>query len=142
MPNPRLNLIVVCFDTLRHDAVTTDLCRTPNFDRFAEGAVVYGNAWGEGLPTIPFRRAAYTGMRSYPWVHHLGDRGSFPNTLGWHAIPESHVTLAERLHQYGYATGLVSDLYHEFKASMNFQLCPGTSSGARNRMPIRWRASR
>jgi arylsulfatase A-like enzyme len=117
----RLNLIVVCFDTLRRDAVATDLCATPHLDRFAEEAVVYTNAWGEGLPTIPFRRATYTGMRSFPWVHHVGDRGSFPNLLGWHAIPEAQTTLAEYLYQQGYATGLVSDLYHQFKATMNFQ---------------------
>lgn len=117
----RLNVIVVCFDTLRRDAVATDLCRTPHLDRFGERAVVYTNAWGEGLPTIPFRRATYTGRRAFPWVHHLGDRGSFPNGLGWHAIPESQPTLAEYLYQRGYATGLISDLYHQFKATMNFQ---------------------
>lgn len=118
--SPRLNLIVVCFDTLRRDALATDLCRTPHFDRFAEQAVVFGNAWGEGLPTVPFRRAVHTGMRSYPWRHHVGDRGSHPNLLGWHAIPEHHTTLAEYLYQQGYATGLVSDVWHLFKATMNF----------------------
>ncbi len=117
----RPNLIVVCFDTLRRDALTTDLCRTPALDRFAASATVYRNAWAEGLPTIPFRRATYTGRRSYPWVHHLGDRGSFPNLAGWHAIPEAHITMAEYLYARGYATGLISDLYHQFKATMNFQ---------------------
>jgi arylsulfatase A-like enzyme len=117
----RLNLIVVCFDTLRRDAVETDLCRTPHLDRFAESAVVFRNAWAEGLPTIPFRRATYTGRRSFPWNENLGDRGSFPNIPGWHAIPESQPTIAERLYARGYATGLVSDLYHQFKATMNFQ---------------------
>ncbi len=120
MPSPKLNLIVVCFDTLRRDALTTDLCRTPHFDAFAERAVVYDNAWGEGLPTVPFRRAVHTGMRSYPWRHHVGDRGSHPNILGWHAIPEHHTTLAEYLYQRGYATGLVTDVWHLFKATMNF----------------------
>ncbi len=115
-----LNLVVVCFDTLRRDAVAGDLCRTPTLDHFAERAVVYTNAWAEGLPTIPFRRAVHTGMRSYPWRHHLGDRGSFPNLLGWHAIPEYQTTLAEHLYRRGYATGLVSDVWHLFKASMNF----------------------
>lgn len=120
MPGSRLNLVVLCFDTLRRDALATDLCRTPNFDRFAERAVVYGNAWAEGLPTVPFRRAVHTGMRSYPWRHHVGDRGSHPNILGWHAIPEHHTTLSEYLYQWGYATGLVSDVWHLFKATMNF----------------------
>ena len=29
-------------------------------------------------------------------------------------------TLAERFHEAGFATGLVSDVYHRFKATMNF----------------------
>lgn len=115
-----LNVVVVCFDTLRYDAVATDLCRTPHLEAFAAQAVCYRNAWGEGLPTIPFRRAVHTGRRSFPWNCHLDDRGSFPNLLGWHAIPASHMTLAERLYQQGYATGLISDVWHLFKATMNF----------------------
>lgn len=120
LPAARLNLIVVCFDTLRRDAVATSLCHSPHLDRFAERAVVYGNAWAEGLPTVPFRRAAYTGMRSYPWRHQVEDRGSHPNILGWHAIPGHQSTLAEYLYERGYATGLISDLWHQFKATMNF----------------------
>jgi len=120
MAAARLNLLVVCFDTLRRDAVASALARTPHLDAFAEQAVVYGNAWAEGLPTVPFRRAAHTGRRSYPWRHDVGDRGSYPNLLGWHAIPESDMTLAEYLLQRGYATGLISDLWHMFKATMNF----------------------
>jgi arylsulfatase A-like enzyme len=114
------NLIVVVFDTLRHDAVFGDLAHTPNLRRFAQQSVVFTNAWGEGLPTIPFRRALYTGMRSYPWNHHVPDRGSFPNILGWHAIPESHRTVAEYLSAQGYATQLISDVWHMFKATQNF----------------------
>ncbi len=114
------NAIVICFDTLRRDAVSTDLAATPHLDHFAEQAVVFENAWAEGLPTIPFRRAAFTGMRSYPWNHNIGDRGSQPNLLGWHAIPESQTTIAEYLYRRGYVTGLVTDLWHMFKPSMNF----------------------
>lgn len=114
------NLIVVVFDTLRYDAVQTDLARTPNLDRFASESAVFTNAWAEALPTIPFRRALYTGMRSYPWRHSLPDRGSFPHMLGWHAIPESQQTAAEYLSMRGYVTQLVSDLWHQFKPTMNF----------------------
>lgn len=115
-----LNLILLCFDTLRRDAVATDLCRTPHLGAFAEEAVVYTDAWAEGLPTLPFRRALYTGIRSFPWREWIDDRGSRPNQPGWHAIPPAHTTLAERLYAYGYATGLVSDLWHQFKPTMNF----------------------
>jgi len=115
-----LNLIVVVFDTLRYDAVFGDLAATPNLDRFASESVVFSNAWGEGLPTIPFRRALYTGRRSYPWDQQEGDRGSFPNLPGWHRIPDSQTTLPEMLYARGYATQLVSDVWHQFKAGQNF----------------------
>lgn len=114
------NLIVVVFDTLRYDAVFGDLAHTPGLRRFAEQSVVFENAWGEGLPTIPFRRALYTGMRSYPWRHRGPERGSFPPVLGWHAIPDDQTTLAEYLYGRGYATQLVSDVWHMFKPTMNF----------------------
>lgn len=115
-----LNLILVCFDTLRRDALASDLCATPNLDAFAQDAVVFTNAWAEGLPTLPFRRALYTGIRSFPWREWVDDRGSQPNMPGWHAIPPAHTTLAERLYWHGYATGLISDLWHQFKPTMNF----------------------
>lgn len=115
-----LNLIVVVFDTLRYDAVFGDLARTPNLDRFASESVVFHNAWGEGLPTIPFRRALFTGVRSFPWNHQVGDRGSHPNLYGWHSIPESQTTIAEYLYARGYATQLIADVWHMFKASQNF----------------------
>ncbi|HUX88365.1 MAG TPA: sulfatase [Chloroflexota bacterium] len=115
-----LNLIVVVFDTLRYDAVFGDLARTPNLDRFAAQSVCFSNAFGEGLPTIPFRRALYTGHRSYPWQDHGGDRGSFPNMHGWRNLPEHQTTLPEHLYARGYATQLISDVWHQFKASQNF----------------------
>lgn len=114
------NLIVVVFDTLRYDAVFGDLARMPNLRRFAAGAVSFTNAWGEGLPTIPFRRALHTGFRSYPWRYNVPDRGSHPNILGWHAVPEDQTTAAEYLYAHGYATQLVADVWHMFKATQNF----------------------
>lgn len=114
------NLIVVVFDTLRYDAVFGGLADMPNLRRFAEESVVFDNAWGEGLPTIPFRRALFTGRRSYPWQHQGPERGSFPSMLGWHAIPDDQTTLAEYLYGRGYATQLVSDVWHMFKPTMNF----------------------
>ena len=34
---------------------------TPNIDRLAEESIVFDNAYSEGLPTLPFRNAAFTG---------------------------------------------------------------------------------
>lgn len=114
------NLIVVVFDTLRYDAVATDLADTPHLDRFARESAVFDNAWAEGLPTIPFRRALFTGKRSFPWYHKGPERGVFPHLRGWLAIPDHHTTIAEYLFAQGYATQLISDVWHMFKPTMNF----------------------
>ncbi len=77
-------------------------------------------AFAESLPTLPTRRALYTGHRTYPFdkgnVKLRGDWG-FP---GWGPIPEEQFTIAELLQGAGYRTALVSDLYHMFKPSKNF----------------------
>lgn len=122
-----LNLILVVFDTLRKDCVGTygappwGPVQTPNLDRFAEEAVTFTRAYPESLPTLPARRALYTGERVYPFEN--GDirlKGDFTGVLGWGPILEEQDTLAELLQVNGFRTGLVSDLYHQFKPSKNF----------------------
>ncbi len=75
----------------------------------------------ESLPTLPARRAIYTGRRVFPF--HNGDfrlKGDFVGAPGWGPIPEEQATLAEMLQTKGYRTGLVADLYHMFKPSKNY----------------------
>lgn len=118
-----LNVIVICNDTLRADVVDhtwEDKVDLPNVDRLRADSVNFTRAFGEGLPTIPMRRGFYTGRRSYPWKEHHDTRGSWPNIHGWHKIPHEHTTLAETLSSNGVLTGLVADLYHMFKPTMNF----------------------
>lgn len=124
------NVVLVVLDTLRRDAVGSyrtpppwDLptIQTPNLDRFARGAIRFDRAFPETLPTLPARRALYTGQRVFPFVD--GDfrlKGDFVGAPGWGPIPESQDTLAELFREHGYRTGLISDLYHEFKPSKNF----------------------
>lgn len=128
----RLNVVLVVFDTLRRDAVSAygtpppwpddfPAIRTPHLDRFARSAVRFDRAFPESLPTLPARRALYTGQRVYPF--HGGDfrlKGEFVAAPGWGPIPEDQSTLAEIMSGAGYRTGLVSDLYHQFKPSKNF----------------------
>ena len=74
------------------------------------------------LPTLPARRALYTGQRVYPLFD--GDfqlKGDEVYAPGWGPVSENQTTLAEMLRDQGdYRTGLVSDLYHMFKPSKNF----------------------
>ena len=123
MAKSGLNVIVICCDTLRADVVDhtwEDQVHMPNLDRLRAQSTSFSRAYAEALPTVPMRRGFYTGRRSYPWKHDLEDVGSQPNMLGWHAIPSEYKTLAETLCEKGVMTGLVADLYHLFKPTMNF----------------------
>jgi arylsulfatase A-like enzyme len=126
---PVRNVVLVVFDTLRLDAVggygtppPWARVRTPNLDAFAAESVRFTRAYPESLPTLCARRAIYTGQRTYPF--HNGNftlKGDFPGVApGWGPIPEEQHTLSEIFRAAGFRTGLISDLYHQFKPSKNF----------------------
>jgi arylsulfatase A-like enzyme len=127
---PARHVILVVFDTLRRDAVASyctpppwGAIRTPNLDAFARESVSFTRAYPEALPTLCARRSIYTGLRTYPF--HNGDfrhiKGDFVGIApGWGPIPEEQNTLAEIFSERGFRTGLISDLYHQFKPSKNF----------------------
>lgn len=122
-----MNIILVIMDSLRKDSCGVygkgpwgDI-QTPHLQTFAEQSLVMTNAWPESLPTLPTRRAIYTGQRVYPF--HDADfnlKGDFRGAPGWGPIPEDQPTLSEMLQQQGYRTALISDVYHQFKPSKNF----------------------
>ena len=130
LPSPVKHVILVIFDTLRRDAVSCygdppdwSNIATPHLDAFARESVRFDRAYPEALPTLCARRTIYTGLRTYPF--HNGDfrhiKGDFVGIApGWGPIPEDQVTLAEMYEASGFRTGLISDLYHEFKPSKNF----------------------
>jgi arylsulfatase A-like enzyme len=122
-----MNIILVIFDSLRKDCAGAygsppwGKVHTPHFDAFAEQSLVMSRAYPESLPTLPTRRAIYTGRRVYPF--HGADfklKGDFVGAPGWGPIPEEQDTLAELLSEAGYRTGLIADVYHMFKPSKNF----------------------
>lgn len=119
-----MNVVVICCDTFRADIVgegkKLSFVRTPVLDDLANESVVFDRCYAEGLPTIPLRRCVFTGHRSFPWRFGTENEGLQPAGAGWHPIPHELDTLAEILHDAGYATGLVSDVYHMFKPTMNF----------------------
>ncbi len=122
-----MNIILVIFDSLRKDCVGVHgsppwgKVYTPHFEALAKESLVMKRAFPESLPTLPTRRATYTGRRVYPF--HGGDfrlKGDFVGAPGWGPIPEEQPTLAEMLREAGYRTGLIADVYHMFKPSKNF----------------------
>ena len=122
-----MNVILVVFDSLRKDCINVlgappwGPVHTPHFDRFAAESLVATRMYPESLPTLPTRRALYTGKRVYPF--HNADfrlKGDFVGAPGWGPIPEEQDTLAELLLEAGYRTGLIADVYHMFKPSKNY----------------------
>jgi arylsulfatase A-like enzyme len=119
-----MNLIVISTDTWRADHVGcygNDWIQTPNLDRLATEGIVFDNFYAEALPTLCARSVFYTGRHLWPhWQvkEHGGDHLGYQP--GWHQIPEEHVTISETLQAAGYATALISDLYHQFKPTGNW----------------------
>jgi arylsulfatase A-like enzyme len=122
-----MNIVLVIFDSLRKDCVSRygtppwGKVSTPHFDAFADESIVFERAFPESLPTLPARRAIYTGNRVYPFSNDdIFLKGDFKGAPGWGPIPENQSTLAEILRENGYRTALISDVYHMFKPSKNF----------------------
>ena len=122
-----MNIVLVVFDSLRKDCVGVygsppwGRVHTPHFDSFAKESLVMTRAFPESLPTLPTRRALYTGQRVYPFDK--GDfrlKGDFVGAPGWGPIPEDQPTLAELLREAGFRTALIADVYHMFKPSKNY----------------------
>jgi arylsulfatase A-like enzyme len=119
-----MNVICICIDTFRADIIgpgkKLSFVKTPNLDGFAEEAVVFDRAFGEGQPTLQTRRSLFTGKRTFPWRFNFDRRGHWHHAPGWHKIPPDQDTLAEILVSRGYLTGMVADTYHMFKPTMNY----------------------
>ncbi len=116
-----LNLLVVCIDTLRADLLDRSDVQMPHLRHYVTEGTRFTHAFGEAQPTVQTRRTFFTGRRSFPWRFQVDTKGLGGNgATGWHKIPPEQPTLAERLVDVGYATGLVADTYHIFKPTMNF----------------------
>jgi len=118
-----VNCILIVFDTLRPDhigAYGNDWIRTPHLDAFAAHSVLFTAAYPESLPTLPFRRGLYTGARVFPFSDHKFYKGDFVGAPGWGPMREDRHTISEVLSASGYRTGLISDVYHQFKPSKNY----------------------
>jgi arylsulfatase A-like enzyme len=119
-----MNVLVICIDTFRPDMVgkgkKLSHVKTPHLDTLESESVVFDRCFAEGLPTIPVRRCVFTGKRSFPWRFDTPNEGLQPAEAGWHPIPHEMDTLAERFHDAGYATGIVSDVYQHVQGDNEF----------------------
>ncbi|MFP4055969.1 MAG: sulfatase-like hydrolase/transferase [Candidatus Brocadiia bacterium] len=101
-------MIVIVADSLRYDHVGCcgGKAQTPNLDRFAAEAMVFDQAYAENLPTLPCRTAWWTGLYLFP-------------QRGWQHFEPWDTLLAEVLWDKGFASALVTDVYHMHKPVYN-----------------------
>ena len=116
------NIILIISDSFRKDHIGAygGKAKTPNIDKFSKESVIFERAYPESLPTIPARRAIYTGIRVFPFRSYKPRKGVPWRTPGWEPIPEEQISISEVLSSAGYRTALISDNYHLFEPSMNF----------------------
>ncbi len=110
------NIIVVVNDSLRPDQLGCyqpsapnplgTRIETPNLDTFARECALFENAYSEGLPTMPTRTSWLTGRFTFPF-------------RGWQRLEDADVTLPEWLWARGFASALVTDVYHLHKPGIN-----------------------
>ena len=117
----RLNLILLDVDTFRADNLA---CYGGNQvglfkpQRFRPRQRHLRGGLPEALPTVPIRRNLVTGRRIVPFDYYQQhDPVQMP---GWHPLFFEDVTLAETLHEAGYATALIADILHFTRPGRNF----------------------
>ena len=94
-----MNVVVIVADTWQFNYLGcygNPWIRTPNIDRLAAASTVFENAYAEGCPTVPTRRALMTGRYTLPYG-------------GWRALNNSDVTLTDILWHEPIRTALVYD---------------------------------
>ncbi len=94
-----MNVIVILADSFRFDYLGcygNTWIKTPNIDQFAEESTLFENAYAEGLPTIPVRKACFTGRYTLPFS-------------GWQPLQPDDKVLSEILFWKGIRSALITD---------------------------------
>jgi len=94
-----MNWVLIVSDTLRWDYLGfsgNNWIETPNLDELAAESAVFVDAYGEGLPTLPARRAILTGRPVTP-ARHIHQPSDAVGNYGWHPLCEQDVSAAEWL---------------------------------------------
>ena len=108
----RPNLFLISLDTLRADRLGCyGYARptSPELDRFAEGAMLFTNAYSPEPFTLTAHMSMLTSL--YPSAHGVGKQ---------RALPREVPTLASILRREGYATAAVVDVAHWMSPSFGF----------------------
>ena len=106
------NVVLIVIDTVRTDHVGvygSERVKTPNIDAFAAQGLRFTQAVPEAMPTVPARRATFTGQRSFPFRNWKAEP-SLPQAPGWMSIPDHQITWLEWAKKAGYTTALATDV--------------------------------
>jgi arylsulfatase A-like enzyme len=106
------NVVLITIDTVRADhvgAYGSKRVKTPNMDAFAKEGVRFSDAVPEGMPTVPARRAIFSGRRSFPFRNWKAEP-SLPQSPGWMSIPDHQVTWLEWAKRAGLTTAMSTDI--------------------------------
>ena len=79
------NVVLIMLDTLQFNYLGcygNKVVKTPNIDRLARQGFLFENAYSEGLPTVPVRRALMTGRFTLPYG-------------GWQPLAPDDTTVAD-----------------------------------------------
>ncbi len=93
------NVIVALFDSWQFNytgCYGNDWIKTPHFDRFAREGVLFENAYGEGMPTVPVRRVLHTGRAAL-------------HEAGWSPLRATDTTIADLCWGTGVDTAIIFD---------------------------------
>ena len=140
----KLNIVMIIADSLRQDhcgCYGNPWIRTPNIDRLAAMSTRFTRAYPESLPTVPVRRALFTGRRAYPFKDYQPVPWDIVYLPGWQPMEIDRPAIAEVLHQAGYHTGLVTDTMPIFAPGMNFQRGFDQCHYIRGQQQDRWRSA-
>ncbi|MGK2850860.1 MAG: sulfatase [Candidatus Limnocylindrales bacterium] len=127
------NAILFVIDSLRRDALGaygSGWIETPAFDRLAERAAVFDQAYIGSFPCMPARRELWTGRYEFPW-------------RGWGPLEDEDEPFAARLTGAGVLTQLVTDHYHYWESGAgNYHFGFGGAELIRGQENDHWRAGR
>jgi len=111
-PAARMNVVVVVMDSLRADHVYGRRARTASMDKVARQGLRFLNAYPEGMPTIPARRAIMAGKRTFPFRGWRPRWDGLPPQPGWEPVGSDGEMWTETLRKAGWTTGYVTDNPH------------------------------
>jgi arylsulfatase A-like enzyme len=110
-PAGAMNVVVVVMDSLRADHVYGRRARTATMDAFARESLRFTQAYPEGMPTIPARRAIMSGRRTFPFRSWHPYKG-LPPQPGWEPVGADGEMFTEYLRGRGWTVGYVTDNPH------------------------------